>query len=159
MELLLIRHGKAEDYHPFGDSARPLTAKGIRQAQKAGAFCTLVNWLPELVLTSPYVRAQETANHFCTAANLANSVIQGWLSCGMSPQLALSELSAFNDFNRIAIVGHEPDFSCLIQTLLGANAGTIEIKKASLTCIEISPPSSYGTLKFLIPSKFTVANL
>ena len=62
MELLLIRHGKAEAHgHPQGDGARALVEKGHRQARLAGEFLVKHGLVPELVLSSPLVRARETA--------------------------------------------------------------------------------------------------
>ena len=69
----------------------------------------------------------------------------------MSPGTALSELTAFPEFKRVMIVGHEPDFSQLVQQAIGSAGGTVEIRKGSLTCLEINPPSPRATLLFLFP--------
>ena len=70
----------------------------------------------------------------------------------MSPETALAELAAFPDFKRIMIVGHEPDFSRLISHCLGGSA-EIEVRKGSITCIDLRPPSPRATLRYLIPHK------
>jgi phosphohistidine phosphatase len=153
MQLLLLRHGKAEDTSAGGDFARALEEKGHEQARHAARILAAAEMLPEIVLTSPLVRARQTADTFTTAAAMPGAVIQTWLSCGMSPQFALSELTAFPDFGRIMIVGHEPDFSQLIEHCLGTTAACVEIRKGSVTCIELNPPSSRAILRFLIPYK------
>jgi phosphohistidine phosphatase len=84
---------------------------------------------------------------------MPGAVIQGWLACGMHPEEALHELAGFREFKRVAIVGHEPDFSSLIEWLLGAAGGSVEMKKGAIACVRIQPPSSHGALKFLIPPK------
>jgi phosphohistidine phosphatase len=151
MELILLRHGKAEDSNPLGDSARVLLEKGYQQSRQAGRLLQGADLLPNIVLTSPYARAQQTAEEFCKAAGIPGPVVQGWLSSGMDPETALEELVAFKDFGRVAIVGHEPDFSQLIQWSLSALGGSIEIKKGSLACLRIQPPFRQATLSYLIP--------
>lgn len=153
MNLLLLRHGKAEDFNPQGDSARELVDKGRRQAAKAARLAVRAGILPHIVLTSPLVRARQTAEVFCETAGMPGPVIQGWLACGMDPETALRELAGFRDFKNLAIVGHEPDFSRLIEWILGATGGGVEVKKGSLCGLSIDPPSRRGTLNFLIPPK------
>ncbi len=153
MDLILLRHGKAEDYAPGGDSARPLVEKGRQQARRAANLLHAAGQLPEVVLTSPLLRARQTAQEFCQTADLPGEIIQGWLACGMSPESALAELAGFQEFKRVLIVGHEPDFSNLIEWFLGVGGGSVKVKKGSLACLRINPPSRHGMLKFLIPPK------
>jgi len=155
MQLLLLRHGKAEDRHAMQqtDFSRSLLEKGHEQARNAARLLSASGSLPEIVLCSPLLRARETAETFTQSANMPGPVMQSWLACGMTPETALSELRGFSDFNRVMIVGHEPDFSQFIQYLLGSNADSIEIRKGSLTCVEVFPPSRAATLRFLIPFK------
>jgi phosphohistidine phosphatase len=153
MHLLLLRHGKAENSNPSGDFSRALVEKGREQARRAGTLLKNAELLPEIVLTSPLVRARQTADEFCQAAGLPGPVIQGWLASGMAPDTALSELAAFRDFKRVAIVGHEPDLSRFIEMLIGAMGGGIEMRKGAIACLEVSPPTLRGRLAFLIPPK------
>ena len=155
MDLILLRHGKAEDLNPGGDSARELLEKGRDQSRRAARLLKRSKLLPEIVLTSPLVRARQTAEEFCNTAGMPGAVIQGWLACGMHPEEALHELAGFREFKRVAIVGHEPDFSELIQWILGTSGGRVEVKKGSITCVQINPPSRHGTLVYLVPPKMT----
>jgi len=159
MDLLILRHGKAEDFHRDGDSARALVEKGREHARRAARIVKGTKWLPEIVLTSPLVRARQTADEFCETAGVPGAVIQGWLACGMSPEQALKELAGFGEFERLAIVGHEPDLSSLIEWLLGAAGGSVEMKKGTIACVRIHPPSRHGALKFLIPPKLADESL
>src|SRR5688572_25419905 len=119
MELLVIRHAKAEDHgHPGGDGERALVAKGFEQSARLGRFLKRIDRRPDVVLTSPLVRARQTAETLCEAAEMPGPVVQGWLACGMDPEMAIRELVAFSDLERVAIVGHEPDLSSLIEWLL-----------------------------------------
>lgn len=150
MQLILLRHGKAEAHgHPSGDGARALVEKGREQSANAAALLTRAGLLPEIVISSPVLRARETAEIFCRICSLPGPLMQPWLTCGMSPENAVAELSGFRDFSRVAIVGHEPDFSRLIAWLLDMSAGSVQMKKGGLACLEIQPPSRGGRLLFL----------
>ncbi|MEO5913609.1 MAG: histidine phosphatase family protein [Luteolibacter sp.] len=153
MELILLRHGLAEDTHVDGDFSRALMEKGREQARRAAKLLKSADRLPAIVLTSPLIRARQTAEEFCETAGMPGAVLQGWLACGMTPETAMTELTAFRDFKSVAIVGHEPDFSELIQWILGSDGGGIEMKKGAIASLKISPPSQYGTLNYLIPPK------
>ncbi len=153
MELILLRHGKAENSHPDGDFSRALVDKGRDQARRAARLLKSAGLLPEIVLTSPLVRARQTADEFCQTANIPGAVIQGWLASGMSPKTAMAELAAFRDFKRVAIVGHEPDFSTLAEWILGVTGGGVEIKKGAIACLRITPPARFGNLLYLVPPK------
>lgn len=152
MELMLLRHGKADAHGlPSADAGRNLVAKGIEQAKKVGAYLKSVGILPDLVLTSPLLRAKQTAEHFCQSAGLPGPVIQSWLAIGMHPDLTLRELVAFSEFKRVCIVGHEPDFSSLIAWVTNSDGGAVEMRKGTLAIVEIRPPSRRGLLLSLIP--------
>lgn len=154
MQLLLLRHGKAADHGgKGGDFSRELVGKGIAQARNAARILKTAGLLPDLVLCSPLVRAVQTADAFTAEASMPGAIVQSWLGCGMAPETALAELSAFPDFERVMIVGHEPDFSLLVQHCLGARGESIAIGKGSLACLEISPPSRSSSLRFLLPPK------
>jgi phosphohistidine phosphatase len=153
MQLLLLRHGKAEDCSPGGDFSRELEEKGHEQARHAARILAAADLLPDLVLSSPVLRAKQTAITFTATAEIPGPIFLDWLSCGMSPETALAELAHFPEFKRIMIVGHEPDFSRLIERCLGATADCIEVRKGSITCIELRLPSPRATLRFLIPHK------
>jgi phosphohistidine phosphatase SixA len=58
---------------------------------------------------------------------------------------------AFSDFERVAIVGHEPDLSSLIEWLLGCTGSSVEVKKASITGLMVHPPAWHARLLFHIP--------
>lgn len=151
MELIILRHGKAEDHHSSGDASRNLLEKGRIQSRNAGLLLKSAELLPELVLCSPLARARQTAEEFCHSAGVPSPTVVSWLASGMHPETALNELIAYREFTRIAIVGHEPDLSELIQWLTEAHGNSIEMKKGSLACLRIHPPAKQATLLFLVP--------
>jgi phosphohistidine phosphatase len=153
MELVLLRHGKAENFNVDGDFSRNLLEKGREQSRRAARILKGAGLLPEIVLTSPLIRARQTADEFCQTAGMPGAAIQGWLASGMSPETAMAELSAFRDFKRVAIVGHEPDFSILVEWVLGVTGGGVEFKKGAIACLRVAPPARYGNLLYLFPQK------
>ncbi|MDA7881056.1 histidine phosphatase family protein [Akkermansiaceae bacterium] len=154
MTLYLIRHATADAHGlPGGDFARALIPKGIKQAHRVGNFLRENDLIPDLLLTSPVLRAKETAE-ILAEEGCPSPVVEAWLSCGMHPEQALKELSAFRELNSVAIVGHEPDFSGLVESLLGASFYSIPVKKASVISLEIDPPRKKGLLNFSIPCKY-----
>lgn len=151
MELLLIRHAKAEDY-AMDDSSRVLTPKGHDQSKRVGRFLKSKQLVPDLTISSPYARARETAEIFCQAAGAGAPVIEAWLACGMRPEKAMSELAAFGDFGRVAICGHNPDFAYLAEWLVGSQAGGIHVKKASIIHFShVHPPRQGAYLEMILP--------
>jgi phosphohistidine phosphatase len=151
MDLLLIRHAKAEPF-ASSDSARALTGKGREQAEKVGRFLTVHDLLPEVTLASPLLRARETAEIFCRAAGAAEPVIEPWLACGMRPSTAMKELAGYGQFRRVAIVGHNPDFEYLAEWLLGGQCGGIHVRKASVIHFsQVRPPSQGAYLEMIVP--------
>lgn len=155
MLLFLLRHADAI-VEARNDAARVLSQKGTVQAKQIGKFCRWNNLIPELVLTSPLVRAEQTARLFAETIDVPKIVtVAPFLESGMQPEIALKELKAYKELESVMLVGHEPDLGRLATKLLGATgAGKIKIRKASLTAFEIDPmhPDS-AVLQFCIPVK------
>lgn len=66
-ELLIVRHGMAQDWHEDGDQARRLTEAGESMLRRAVPAWRRFDWHWSVALASPYVRAQQTARHFWDA--------------------------------------------------------------------------------------------
>jgi phosphohistidine phosphatase len=126
MMIWLLRHGDASDDAP-DDASRPLSPKGERQSRAAGAALAALGVEIDACLTSPKVRALDTAR--LTGAAL-----------GVEPE-PMDALGG-GDFNaldlaagrgEVLLVGHEPDFSRAVQLLTGAR---VELKKGGLAAID-----------------------
>ena len=151
MELLLIRHATAES-SAASDFERALTDVGNSQAEKVGQFLKRSNLVPDVTLASPLVRARQTAESICSSAGAESPLIEPWLACGMRPAAAMQELTAFDQFHRVALVGHNPDFEYLAAWLLGAQSGEIHVRKASLIYFSrLAPPSQGACLEMMLP--------
>ena len=155
MLLYLLRHAEAEP-HCADDFSRRLTEQGFKQARRVGCFMKEQCLRPDLILTSPVVRARETAEAVTKLLGKVEIIEVPWAACGMSPDKAIEELAAFEKFKSILLVGHEPDFGTLIASLIQlGKSPSIEINKASLTGIHLSRLQfGSGILQFLLPVKF-----
>ena len=164
MQLFLLRHAEAEADAPR-DAKRALTEKGSKQAESVGKFCFAHGLIPDVILSSPLTRAEETARLVAGEIRLPSLFkIAEFLGAGMSPERAFSGLrecmidlmkrEKYSEKASIMLVGHEPDLSNLTGALIGSPAGSVHFGKATLmgmTLQELKPGS--GTIEFLIPVK------
>jgi len=131
--LWLLRHAEAEEPGPGGDFERRLTERGERQARAAGAALARLRVAPEHVLSSPRVRALETARLACESLGLEPIVHQP-LGGELDEAEARELLAAAAEGETLLLVGHEPDMSGLVTALTGAR---VAIKKGSLAQIAL----------------------
>jgi phosphohistidine phosphatase len=154
MIIYFLRHADAEDFSG-NDFERKLTPKGHDQAARVGNFCDKYSITPEVFLTSPVVRARQTAEIVGKKTGLT-PVIADWLACGMTPETLIAQLEPLTTKSSVLLVGHEPDLSTAVSYLLGLNEPiNFPIRKASLTAID-APwlDQGSGSLEFSIPPKF-----
>lgn len=124
--IYLLRHGDAEE--GLGDdAARRLTLKGERQSRAAGQALVALATTPDACLTSPKVRAADTARLACEALGLEPEIAED-LQGGPFDSLALA--AGRGD---VLLVGHEPDFSAEVARLTGAN---VKLRKGGLAVID-----------------------
>ncbi len=124
--IWLLRHGDAEDGSP--DAQRQLTEKGIGQAKAAGSALASLGVELEACLTSPRVRAADTARLACKPLGLEPRVDERLSGGDFDPE----ELAAGAD-GHVLLVGHEPDFSEAIARLTG---GRVDMKKGGLAAVD-----------------------
>ena len=124
--IYLLRHGDAED-GDGDDAARRLTPKGERQSEVAGRALAVLGAEIDACLTSPKVRAAETARLACQALGLEPEVTQE-LRSGPFDSLDLSA-----GRGNVLLTGHEPDFSSEIARLTGAK---VKLRKGGLAIID-----------------------
>ena len=153
MTIGFLRHAEAEDV-AGSDFERRLTPKGLEQSAKVGKFCLRNGFVPDLIITSPVVRARQTAEIVASATEC--ELIEGsWLACGMEAADCFNGIRALPQKDFVLLVGHEPDFSEVIGCLIGLiDPSCLKIRKASLTVVEIAvPDQGCGQLQFLIPAR------
>jgi phosphohistidine phosphatase len=124
--IYLLRHGEAEE-GVGDDAARRLTPKGERQARAAGGALAALATTVDACLTSPKVRAADTAGLACEALGLEPEVAED-LKGGSFDSVALA--AGRGD---VLLVGHEPDFSHEVARLTGAN---VKLRKGGLAIVD-----------------------
>jgi len=151
MTIGFLRHAEAED-GTGDDFGRRLTPKGREQAARVGAFLQGRGLVPDQILTSPLVRAEQTARIVAGATGCPLAEV-GWLASGMRPGAGLKGLEEFSEIPFLVVVGHEPDFSHLIAALIGLpDASALKIRKSSLTVVELAAVApGCGQLQFSLP--------
>ena len=152
IDLLLVRHAHAGNPASWTgpDELRPLTAKGLRQATRLGGFLAAADVPQGAIVTSPKVRALQTAEVLGAAL--------GWdirlddrLALGPSMDDLRALVGEAGRAGTLLLVGHDPDFSEVAGSLVGA---PIAMRKGALVRIEIPrtaiEPGS-GSLRWLVP--------
>ena len=124
--IWLLRHGDAED-EASDDASRRLTEKGERQARAAGRALEALGVELDCCISSPKVRALDTARIACEPLGLDVEVSDALRGGDFDP----AELATGR--GEVLLVGHEPDFSRAIQLATG---GRIEMKKGGLAAID-----------------------
>lgn len=152
MLLYFLRHAEAED-EAASDFERRLTPKGLEQADKVGKFVVRNGLIPDVILSSPVVRAEQTARAVSQRLDGRELIVERWLACGMTPAVCLDALAAYASFDHVMLVGHEPDFSGAIAASIGLpHPALLNIRKASLTAISLPRlRAGAGRLEFSTP--------
>ncbi len=151
MEIYLLRHAHAgnPDQWAGDDAERPLSAKGRKQAERLGRFLADRGFRPSAIVTSPKVRARQTAD--LVAAPLKARVETDQRLAGFLDVALLAEVVEDAGGDRVMLVGHDPDFSELAAALSGAQH--LPLKKGMLARIDVTPPMREGSglLRWLVP--------
>jgi phosphohistidine phosphatase len=154
MEIWLLRHAAAEDRAASGrDSDRTLTEDGHRRAREVARGLASLEPEIELVLTSPYWRARQTAEPAAQALKLSAGLRETRaLEPDRDPSEILEEIKA-EGVESVLLVGHEPHLGALLGRLVaGAPGVEIPMKKASVARVVWSG-SGAGSLRALLPPK------
>jgi phosphohistidine phosphatase len=152
--LYFLRHGDAADAGRHGtDFDRPLTAEGReRMRREADAIARLDLGL-DAILTSPLVRARQTAEIVADASQLREALFE---DVRLGAAFGLEQLAAIVGAQPAAgalmLVGHEPSLSAAIGRLIGGAA--VEMKKGSLARVDLSAGAPLkGELLWLVPPR------
>jgi phosphohistidine phosphatase len=125
--LWLLRHAEAADGTP--DDQRRLTPAGMRDADAAGQALLRLAVQLDGCLTSPKLRALQTAQRACEPLGVAVTVEPGLAGGSFDPlQLAAG-------LENVLLVGHDPSFTNAIEELTGAR---VKLAKCGLAVIDRS---------------------
>lgn len=141
MQLYLVRHGIAinrEDPDSPPEAERFLTEKGIQKTRAAAEGLKALELEPAALLTSPYLRAVQTAEIFCEVLGLRSLKLRR--TDALLPEAAPADL--FRELRRlhareVMCFGHAPNLDLLIAHAAGAPRQITELKKAGVACLAL----------------------
>ncbi len=143
MILYFLRHGKAEPHHG-DDAGRHLTDAGAEALRRAAVLWRRLNLRPQVILTSPLVRARETAELFREGIGSRHEpVADARLEPGASWADLAQAMAAHPDARRVLFVGHQPDLGSAVELLTGATS--VRLRPGSLACVEFPGVPEPGT--------------
>lgn len=161
MQLLVVRHAIAEVREDFArtgqdDSLRPLTKEGKWKMERIAKGLCRAAGAPDLVATSPYVRAAQTAKLLADACgNPPVDTVQA-LTPDSEPDALLRWLRRQSESELVAVVGHEPHLGLLVTWLLtGLAEARVPLRKGGACLLECDgkPRAGGATLAWaLTPS-------
>jgi len=141
-ELLLVRHGDAHDWSEAGDAGRELTERGVRALEACVPAFQRFDWHWSAALTSPYVRARQTADIFWKGLAPSYAEAQGMIlpepliDDGLVPggdTLAVLQRivelgeSMAGPRPRIAVFGHNPNISRMFSVMMTGSPDALQV--------------------------------
>ena len=140
MKIYLIRHSNAvdpgtPDYED--DSLRPLTEKGRDKMKDIASALKELDVKPDLIVSSPYVRAQQTAEILAKVLKYKQELAfsEALVPMGNADNI-IGEINEKYSVDELVLVGHEPCLSVLIGTLIAGNPElTINLKNGGVCCL------------------------
>jgi len=154
VNLYLLRHGDAMEAG-YDDAERPLSPLGENQAAQAGLALQRLDVFPDIIVSSPLVRAKQTAMAVQQILQKPEISISEYLIPG-TDQRQLLEL--LNNISRqtVLLVGHEPLLSTFISSLVsGSMSARIAMNKGSLARLDTPRPIAGGvcSLRWLLTAE------
>jgi phosphohistidine phosphatase len=151
LRIHLVRHAHAGDPARWDgpDAARPLSRKGRRQATRLGALLATADIRPERLVSSPKVRARETAELLGAALGVTPTLDDRLAEdCDLDELKAVVADAATAD---VMIVGHDPYLSELLGELIGGSEQAMP--KGSIATIDIrgAVRAGSGSLRWFVP--------
>lgn len=163
MNLYLMRHGIAlaqDDASVSGDGERPLSHKGVKRMRKAAKGVRRLGIPFDALLTSPLLRARQTAEIVASALDMEDRLEE---ISGLAPESAVEHLmfglTRYQEREHLLLIGHEPLLGDTLSYLLSGGRQKapfhVDLKKASLCRVEIDalPVASPGKLHWLLSPK------
>ena len=152
IELYFLRHAHAGDPEAWtgDDAARPLSDKGEKQAERLGTFLAGVGFTPDAIISSPKLRAAQTAEIVAKHLGIQIS-FDDRLAGAFEVETLETLLGDAGDPVRPVVVAHDPDFSDVLAELSGASR--LPMPKGALARVDIERPlwAGGGTLHWLVP--------
>jgi phosphohistidine phosphatase len=162
MEIYVLRHGIAENTAPSGrDADRRLTSEGKRKLRQVLDLARQAGVRPDLVLTSPYVRAVETAAIAREVLGANGEPLRtDALLPPAEPHGVWEEIRVHREAKSLLLAGHEPQLSQLVGYLLDAPSLSLDMKKGALVRLDIDGFGARpkGVLRWMLVPKLASAS-
>jgi len=161
MKIIFVRHAQAiERADNLEDAARYLSPEGRFQFRKSAKTMRDDGLAPNLILTSPYLRAVQTADILAEKISYIGSLIPvEELAPGFDMEGLKQLVTSYKPVKELVLVGHEPDLSSLISQLLSLHEGFTLHKGAGVKlCIDPEDPCSTASFKWMINGRKLVAS-
>jgi phosphohistidine phosphatase len=157
MKLYILRHGIAEDGHPgMPDEARQLTSEGKKKLREVLAVARTAGVEPALILSSPLVRAMQTAQIAASELACEGDIVETQsLTPDADPRACWDEIRLHKDESEVMLSSHNPLCASLAAYLLGAPELHVDYKKGAIMRIDFDSFGSQpqGVLRwFLVPA-------
>lgn len=136
-ELIVMRHAKSDwGSAASSDRDRPLAPRGVKAARRMGRFLTAVGSAPDIVLSSPAVRARTTVELAAEAGGwtVPIEIVDAFYG-GVWSDVADGVRHLAGDAGRVLVAGHEPTWSDLVSVLVGGAA--VAMPTAAAACIDV----------------------
>jgi phosphohistidine phosphatase len=144
MLIYVLRHGDAIQSSSLHDSERPLSELGEQQAAAVGEYLKTLTTPPTAILSSPLVRAMQTAEAVRRSLNIQEIQTSEYLVPGTRKEQLIDQLNQLHP-DSVLLVGHEPHLSQTISLLLtGRENLPVEFRKCSLSSLLASDPVRPG---------------
>lgn len=150
-QLWFLRHGEAEPHGARPDSERRLTERGEAQAVAAGRALAALGCDFARVLTSPKLRARDTARLAAGPLAVEPSEHEA-LASGFDHDDASELLHGVEADERLLLVGHEPDLSQVVHDLTGAR---VDFKKGGVAGVRMKGTTGGELIVLLRPRELT----
>lgn len=160
MRIFILRHGIAEERREgLDDSKRALTPEGRRKLRRVLAVAKEAGVSPQVLLTSPYVRAAQTARLAKEVLGLRSAAPTGALLPDSDPDRIWREIASHSGAGSVMIVGHDPVLSDMANWLLGTRSDVVRLKKGALLSITVDDEAKpqRATLDWLLTPKLAGA--
>jgi phosphohistidine phosphatase len=158
--IYLMRHGIAADPAPgVSDADRALTPDGMRKTTRVAVGLQKLEVAPDLILSSPLRRAEETARLVAEVLTQGTRIeLYPALAGGVAAEEIAKGLRPHRGLRELLLVGHQPDLGDLASYLMtgAASLAPLPFRKAGVAAISVGslPPRAAGVLEwFLTPGQ------
>jgi phosphohistidine phosphatase len=154
MRLYFLRHGPAVSRTEWDrpDEERPLTDEGRAVVAASARLLVRVAVTADAIVTSPLVRARQTAEIAAAELDAGAPVDDDRLARGFDRKHLAAILADHRGAQALVLVGHEPDFSRTIRELTG---GAVVCKKGGIARVDIDDETVRGELVWLLPPRIS----